>query len=222
MSIRKLVLLVACVLLPNAGLARAELILTGVLDGTLTGGSPKVAEVFAGTPIPDLSIYGFALGANGNPFGTVFPLANISLAAGEYYYGVGNAFDDMTDDFDAVFPGMTTQREKNDAVNSNGDDVIGLFKNGTLIDVFGVVGVDGTGQPWEHTDGYGYRKNGTGPSPVFNINEWTIAFNTLDNLTAEQLNAAVPFGEYAIPEPASMSLAGLGLLGALLVRRRRR
>jgi hypothetical protein len=39
-----------------AGQASADLILTGVADATLTGGTPKILEFFATDNIPDLSI----------------------------------------------------------------------------------------------------------------------------------------------------------------------
>ena len=43
------------------------------------------------------------------------------------------------------------------AANINGDDAIELFKNAAVIDVFGDINVDGTGQPWEYKDGWAYR-----------------------------------------------------------------
>ncbi|MEZ5002069.1 MAG: hypothetical protein R2730_03455 [Chitinophagales bacterium] len=30
-----------------------------------------------------------------------------------------------------------------------------------MIDVFGEIDVDGTGEPWEHRDGWAYRKDST-------------------------------------------------------------
>lgn len=44
----------------------------------------------------------------------------------------------------------------------NGDDAVELFSNGEVIDVFGQIDVDGSGQPWEYSDGWAYRVNGTG------------------------------------------------------------
>jgi len=38
------------------------------------------------------------------------------------------------------------------AVDGNGDDVYELVDNGVVVDIFGEVAVDGTGQPWEYTD----------------------------------------------------------------------
>ena len=48
----------------------------------------------------------------------------------------------------------------------NGDDSIELYENGQIIDTFGDVDTDGSGQDWDYVDGWAYRSSGTGP-------EWT-------------------------------------------------
>ncbi|MHC4093923.1 MAG: lamin tail domain-containing protein, partial [Planctomycetota bacterium] len=70
---------------------------------------------------------------------------------------------------------------------TNGDDVLALFladgtgpngeatgdgSDATLVDVYGVIGVDGTGEVWEYTDGYSYRYGGASATPTFDVNEW--------------------------------------------------
>lgn len=64
----------------------------------------------------------------------------------------------------------------------NGDDAIVLYNDGQAIDVFGNVNQSGTGQPWEYTDGWAYRKNNTElDGTVFNINNWAFSgINALD------------------------------------------
>ena len=42
------------------GSARADLVITAVFDGPLSGGVPKGVELYATADIPDLSIYAFA------------------------------------------------------------------------------------------------------------------------------------------------------------------
>ena len=37
--------------------------MTGIMDGTLTGGAPKMVELFARNDIPDLSVYSLARAA---------------------------------------------------------------------------------------------------------------------------------------------------------------
>ena len=61
------------------------------------------------------------------------------------------------------------------AVGVNGDDPIELFLDGQLVDVFGEVNIDGTGQPWEYLDGFAYRKDGSLPSSFFQINDWELS-----------------------------------------------
>ena len=38
-----------------------------------------------------------------------------------------------------------------------------LYHQNSVIDVFGDIDVDGTGQSWEYLDGWAYRNNNTGP-----------------------------------------------------------
>lgn len=58
---------------------------------------------------------------------------------------------------------------------SNGDDVIQLVNGSTVVDIYGVVGVDGTGENWEFEDGRAARKSTvTNGNTTFNISEWSI------------------------------------------------
>eukprot|EP00966_Prymnesium_polylepis_P205141 4753112-Prymnesium_polylepis.2 len=52
------------------------------------------------------------------------------------------------------------------ALNVNGDDAIELYLDGSVVDQYGDANTDATGQAWEYTDGWGYRLNGTLPSPT--------------------------------------------------------
>jgi hypothetical protein len=212
-----------------------NLMITGILDGPLTGGAPKFMELYAINDIPNLSLYAIGLAANGAASFSAMTsdniLPNISLSAGSFYYVVGNQFDDMTDAFDLVYPGYTAIRDLNFGVNSNGDDTQGLFFDATgafsggqtLIDVFGVVGQDGTGQPWEHLDGWAYSDNGRTPSTTFNLSDWTFSGNdVLDPFSSDPAGVAAAFPDqtFVVPEPSTAVLACVG--GLLLVSRLRR
>ena len=42
----------------------------------------------------------------------------------------------------------------------NGDDAIELFEQGVLIETFGDIDVDGTGEAWEYMDSWAYKVDG--------------------------------------------------------------
>jgi hypothetical protein len=191
--------------------ASANLILTGIVDGPLPGGSPKAIELFATADIADLSGYGVELVSNdGNTAGVIETAFSGSILAGEFYYVATEAVE-----FANVFgfaPNITT----NDA-NHNGDDDFYIYGPGNaLIDVWGGSdGVDNSLTVADVLDSWAYRLDGTGPSTSFNEADWTVApINSLDGLTAAEVDTAVPFGTYAIPEPSvtAFLLIGMGFL----------
>jgi hypothetical protein len=171
--------------------AQNDLILTGVFDATLTGGQPKGVELFVVNDIPDLSIY--ALGSANNGQGTdgeewFFPAE--SATAGSYITVTADSLA-----FVNFFGVPPTYVDSDDgSVNINGDDAIELFQNGNVVDVFGDINVDGSGQPWEYQDGWAYRVDGTGPDGnTFVQSNWT--FSGVDGLEGGSNNAGadVPF-----------------------------
>ena len=64
-----------------------------------------------------------------------------------------------------------------------GDDALALFlgaatgdgSDATRVDVYGVIGVDVTGEIWEHTDGYSFRSAGATASAAFDPTQWVLA-----------------------------------------------
>ena len=127
--------------------SQSDLIITGVIDGPLPGGVPKAVEFLVLNDIADLSIYGFGSannggGSDGEEF--TFPLA--SVTAGSFIYVASEATG--FNSFFGFAPDYTSF-----AANINGDDAIELFQNGGVVDVFGDINVDGSGEPWEYLDG---------------------------------------------------------------------
>jgi endonuclease/exonuclease/phosphatase family metal-dependent hydrolase len=64
-------------------------------------------------------------------------------------------------------------------VNGNGDDSYHLYKGGdhstgTLVDIYGVIGEDGTGKTWEYLDSRAVRNCSTSPNATWTAGEWTI------------------------------------------------
>ncbi|MDZ7751756.1 MAG: hypothetical protein U5S82_08855 [Gammaproteobacteria bacterium] len=213
-------LVLASLLLPAAPATASDLIITGIMDGPLSRGTPKAVELFARSDIADLSIYGFGSANNGDGSdGQEFALSG-DAAAGDFLYIASEATN-----FNAVFgfaPDFTTT-----SATVNGDDAVELFRNGMVVDVFGEIDVDGDGQPWEYLDSWAYRQSGTGPDgSAFAIAHWGFGgVDALDDLDAAATAAAVPFGTFAVapvPVPAAVWLLGSALLGLIGLRSRPR
>ena len=168
-----------------SGAASDSLIISGVMDATLPGGLPKVLEFYAIEDIADLSAYGFGSANNGQGTdGEEFTFPAVAVTAGTYIHVSTDSANFNT--FLGFFPDYV-----DGATAINGDDAIELFHNGAVIDVFGDINVDGTGQPWEYLDGWAYRKDNAVPNGgTFIIGEWDFSgINALDN---QATNAGAP------------------------------
>jgi len=175
----------AAALLALSGSSHADLLITEVVDATLTGGQPKWVEITnTGGSAVDLSAYSIGNINNGgtNLGGGSASVLSGSLAAGASYVlsyeadngpGGSSFFSVYAQDPDFYFGGGYV----------NGDDCIVLFlgaatgdgSNATIVDVYGVIGVDGTGQSWEYTDSYSYRCGNSANNGVFDETDWFIA-----------------------------------------------
>lgn len=184
-------ILVALFAAPTAAFAASDVVITGVIDGPLTGGLPKAIEFCTLNAVPDLSIYGYGSANNGGGTdGEEFTFPAIAVPAGTFFYA------------SSEIPGFTSwfgfAPEYDDsptfAASVNGDDAIELFMNGSVVDVFGDINLSGTGQPWEYLDGWAYRVSGTGPDgTTFVLGNWFFSgINALDGETTNA-TAAVPF-----------------------------
>jgi hypothetical protein len=172
-----------------------DLLITGVIDGPLSGGTPKAIEFVALKDIPDLSKYGFGSANNGlGSDGEEFTFPTTALAKGTFVYVASE-----TAQFNAFFgfnPDYTSS-----AASVNGDDAIELFFNGTVVDVFGDINTDGTGQNWEYLDGWAYRKSTTTtPTASFDFLKWNFSgINALDGaLTNATATAKFPLKTFDI------------------------
>ena len=219
------------------GTANGALIISEVVDATLPGGLPKFVELTnTGGASVDLSLYSIGNFNNGGTTlgGGASTVLSGSLAAGDSYVisyengdepGVGVFFDTYGFDPDNFDLGTFI----------NGDDVVALFlgpatgdgSDATLVDVYGVIGVDGSGQDWEYTDGYSFRNSTVlSPNDTFTSSEWNFgganSLETGDDVEELALILAntTPGTHTFVPEPTSVfSLIGLGMAGAF--RRRR-
>ncbi len=182
-----------------------SLIISGVADCTLPGGLPKYIEFYALHDIADLSNYGFGSANNGGGSdGVEYIFPAQPLAAGSFF----KVATDSTNVF--TFFGFYPDVNAGSAANINGDDAIELFKNvattPVVIDVFGDINTDGTGQPWEYLDGWAYRNTNSVPNGgVFNISEWSFSGpNALDGASDNASSGnPVPVLSFSYTAPTS-------------------
>ena len=170
-----------------------DLIITGAFDGSLTQGTPKGVELYVVNDIADLGIY--ALGSANNGGGTdgvEFTFPNDAVTAGSFIYVATEEINFEV--FFGIKPNYT-----NGAMAINGDDAIELFKNEIVVETFGDIDVDGSGEPWEYLDGWAYRKSGTMPDTSFVLVDWD--FSGVDGLEGGTNNATAsspfPIGTYS-------------------------
>jgi hypothetical protein len=112
--------------------------------------------------------------SNGNFLGSAsIDLSGMTLAPGEYLV----VAKDQTA-FEARWGTGIANVVYSSTVNVNGDDVLALKYNGTVYEIYGELGVDGTGEAWEYTDSCATRAEGSVANPIWTAGEWTIDSDT--------------------------------------------
>jgi hypothetical protein len=171
-----------------------SLIITGVFDAK-NGSSPKGVEMYVKNDIDDLSLYGVGSANNGGGTdGQEFTFPAVSASAGDFIYVVGTNQSVQFNTFFGFTPGY-----ESGAMFINGDDAIELFENGVVIDVHGDINVDGTGEPWDTVDSWGYRVDDTGPDgSSFVLANWSFGGSAeLDGATNSESTSPFPIGTYS-------------------------
>lgn len=191
-----------------------DLVISGVIDGPLSGGVPKAVELFVVNDIADLSAYGVGSANNGGGTEFTFP-TGVSATAGTYIY-VASEIDGFT-----AFFGSAPDYDSS-SMGINGDDAIELFKDGSVIDTFGDINTDGNGTAWEYLDGWAYRTSGQNANGGnFDSANWTFSgVDALDGATTNT-DATTPFptgtfttegGDEVVDEP-EVPAVELGVCG---------
>lgn len=165
-----------------SGTGDSDLIISAVYDGPLLG-NPKGIELYVQKDISDLSIYGIGVANNGaGSDGLEYVFPAVSASAGDYIYCVASGTDF------ANYMGFN-HNFSTGVLAINGDDAIELYKNGSVVDLFGDVALSGVGQAWEYTDGWASRKDCTGPNGgTFNASNWN--YSGIDALDGTSTNAS--------------------------------
>ena len=167
---------------------QAELLIKTVFDGPLPGGLPKGIELVATDDIADLSLYGVGSANNGGGSdGQEFTFPDIELKSGNAIYLASEA-----QQFEAFFGFPPTYTSGTLVVN--GDDALEVFFNNEVIDVFGDINVDGSGEAWEYLDGWASRTVLEANQGVFDLTDWVFSGpNALDGeLINETASNPVP------------------------------
>ncbi|MBU0677615.1 MAG: lamin tail domain-containing protein [Verrucomicrobia bacterium] len=223
--------IIVALMLGMVASANAELIITMVMDGDVSS-TPRFVEVYNnGVAALDLGDYRLANYANGASTGSASTLAG-SLSAGSFAYLMATTTSQAN--FESLY-GLGLNIVNAAQVSSNGDDVYALRNaGGDILDVFGVVGVDGTGYNWEHTDASFYRLDSnlgahtdfTYANPALGASGVGLlgwSYTSVDGMltTTDDYAGTAPIGQYSpIPEPGSFALVGMGLAAVLMIRRR--
>lgn len=149
-----------------------ELFFSEYIEGSSSNKALEIAN-FTGTDITDLSAYEIKLSSNGNAAWTntyTFPGGASILNQDVYVISNGGL---------AVCTGVV-DNQNNAITGFNGNDAVGLFKNGILIDILGTLG-DNT----EYAKDITLVRNASiaGGNTIFDINEWIqSASNTCTDL----------------------------------------
>jgi hypothetical protein len=151
-----------------------DLSLQGIMDFTVPSGGNdgKAIHVRATAAIADLSIYGIGVANNGGGSDGeeyVFPV--MAVAAGEDIL-LARTPSAMSSYFDGCYTQFDHVLTANGDISQNGDDAIELFMNGAVVETFGDINVDGSGQPWDYLDSWAYKIN-PGTSGSFVLADWS-------------------------------------------------
>lgn len=238
--------LVAFAMVASASTSQAahlSLAITGAFDGPLSGGLPKVVELYALEDIPDLSRWAVGAANNGGGSDGVELVLSGAASQGDFIYiaDTGSTFDSTVfSDYFGFTPALLFDGNFSNggAASINGDDAIEIFFDGdndaggdpnvgtgfeVVGDTFGDIDTDGTGEPWEYLDGWAYRANGTSPTApggVFTLSDFTYSgINVNDGKATNVDPDAFPIGTFnPVPEPSSvvmllMAACGVGAVG---------
>jgi hypothetical protein len=127
-------------------------------EGSGTNGG-KAVHLKAQKDIADLSLYSTSVANNGGGSdGIEFTFPAISVSEGDDILiarepaTLASYFGSCINTFEHII--------ETESMNQNGDDAIELFEGNDVIETYGDVILDGTGEPWEYKGSWAYKLNG--------------------------------------------------------------
>ena len=149
----------AMTLLFSSTINSQDLSLQGIIDFTVPSGGNdgKAIHVIANADIANLSLYGIGVANNGGGTdGQEYTFPAVSVLAGD------NILIARTPSAIASYLGadVATIIESNTSISQNGDDAIELYFNAEVVETFGDIDTDGTGESWEYLDSFAYKVDG--------------------------------------------------------------
>lgn len=151
-------------------------LITGYVDSTCPSANGRVLEIYIDGKI-DLSGWAVQRMANGGDFGSDIDLSSLGEVEDAFIYITNNQTV-----FEGEF-GVKDNLIQSGTISSNGDDGFQIIDaSSNVIDRFGEEGKDGSGESWEHVDGYYLRNSGSvANGGNFDVSEFTIsAIDALD------------------------------------------
>lgn len=154
----------------NACNPPSQVLISEIVDAADIGNDKMLELCNRGNFTADISGWSVERYANGasTPNSTTTPLpAGATLAPGACYVMYGPSAD---------FGALSCGNDDFGTILGNGNDAYTLLNSrGDRVDIYGEPGVDGTGEPWEYTDGIATRlASVTSPSSTFTLSQWTI------------------------------------------------
>lgn len=210
--------LVALLICTVASVASADLIISQYVE-TDSGTTPKGLELWnSGASTIDFSVTGLDIlkGSNGGALSSDYTLSTGTLAAGAVMV-VGT--QELVDYVDGLGLGVLTALK---GFTFNGDDALQVQLNSVVQDTFGTPGVD-PGSAWTG-NGVSTANQNIALNPSITAGDtdgWSDPserFSTVST-TPSAAGGLSGFGVAPIPEPATMSLLGLGALAMVLRRK---
>ena len=217
--------LVALTFLFGLSVNAQDLLLQGIIDFDVpsAGSDGKAIHVLAVNDIENLSLYGIGVANNGGGTdGQEYTFPAVSVLAGD------NIMVARSPEAMVSFLGYTENNFMlaNSDIGQNGDDAIELFYNGEVIETFGDVDTDGTGESWEYVDSFAYKVDGTWTYAAINCTDdaetsatsacpypYTGAYTLGTEVSTETFNVTFSVNTANITVGENGMFAGGGVLG---------